>query len=361
MNFSTQAAEDILSKIERDPVEVRHWRQLLILCFDQKSIETLQTLQVILAAIEQIWVVKRQKAKDAYEDAKVKQRSTGSREALPSPTLHSISLNPRQKEMFIKLAKSPQAPALLYRFGLYLEEDFELPQSARAIYERAMALEPEDSQVEQKITDALKRLNDLNRQTAAQAAPEPDISTTVIAPESMGVKSPSHHRPSAAALIKRSGRLSVDRGRIKASTTSTINQNWPEIQKKLDDKMAQLLTQAAGICETAPRPMRLPRSIAPSQWLEFLESHITLFLATLEAQGINVRTTVNLEDAPRNDVSERTRLVTALMDEIGQAMASFSPASNPRPRSCRSRRCLRGWKIFSTGSRRARSTKPRAS
>ncbi len=51
MNFNTQAAEDILSKIERDPAEVRHWRQLLILCFDQKSIETLQTLQVILAAL----------------------------------------------------------------------------------------------------------------------------------------------------------------------------------------------------------------------------------------------------------------------------------------------------------------------
>jgi hypothetical protein len=55
MNFTTQAAEDILGKLERDPAEIRHWRQLLILCFDQKSIETLQTLQVILAAIEQIW------------------------------------------------------------------------------------------------------------------------------------------------------------------------------------------------------------------------------------------------------------------------------------------------------------------
>ena len=44
MNFTTQAAQDILGKLERDPAEVRHWRQLLILCFDQKSIETLQTL-----------------------------------------------------------------------------------------------------------------------------------------------------------------------------------------------------------------------------------------------------------------------------------------------------------------------------
>ena len=330
MNFTTQAAEDILGKIERDPAEVRHWRQLLILCFDQKSIETLQTLQVILAAIEQIWTMKRQKAKEAFEDARIKQRATGSKDPLPPSTIHSITLNVRQKEMFIKLAKSPQSPALLCRFGQYLEEDFELPQSARAIYERALILEPDDSQIEQKLTEGLKRLNDLNRATAPNAQPVlADPTSAVIAPESMGVKSPSHHRPSAAALIKRSGRLSVDRGRIKASTTSSINANWPDIQKKLDDKMAQLLTEAATVCETPPRPMRLPRSIAPSQWLEFLESHLTLFLATLEAQGISIRTSVNLEDAPRNDISERTRLVTSMMDEISQALVKYNPATKP--------------------------------
>jgi tetratricopeptide (TPR) repeat protein len=286
---------------------------------------------VILGAIEQIWNQRREKAKDAYEEARMKQRSTGSKEPLPSTTVHSVALSVRQKETFIKLAKSPQTPALLYRFGLYLEEDFDLPQSARALYERALALDPDDSQVEQKIEDGLKRLNARNRETASQPAPAPADLGAVIAPESMGVKSPSHHRPSAAALIKRSGRLSVDRGRIKASTTSTLNEDWPEIQKKLDEKMSQLLTQAAAVCETPPRPMRLPRSIAPSQWLEFLESHLTLFLATLEAQGINIRTSVNLEDAPRQDVSERTRLVTALMEEIGEALADFTPAVKAPP------------------------------
>jgi len=331
MNFNTQAAEDILSKIERDPAEVRHWRQLLILCFDQKSIETLQTLQVIVTAIEQIWNQKRFKAKEAYEEARMKQRSTGSKEPLPSTTVHSVTLSTRQKETFIKLAKSPQSPALLYRFGLYLEEDFDLPESARALYERGLALDPDDSQVEQKIVDGLKRLNARMRESAPQSAPAPTDLDAVIAPESMGVKSPSHHRPSAAALIKRSGRLSVDRGRIKASTTSTLTHDWPETQKKLDDKMAQLLTQAAAICETAPRPMRLPRSIAPSQWLEFLESHLTLFLATLEAQGIHIRTSVNLEDAPRNDVTERTRLVSALMDEISEAMTTSAPSAKAAP------------------------------
>ena len=330
MNFTTQAAEDILGKIERDPAEVRHWRQLLILCFDQKSIETLQVLQVILAAIEQIWTLRRQQAKEAYEEARLKQRSTGSKEPLPSTQVHAITLNARQKENFIKLARAPQNPQLLYRFGLYLEEDYGLPQSARAIYELALGLEPEDPAIEQKITDGLKRLNQLARDTASEKLTETPASA-VITPETMGVKSPSHHRPSAAALIKRSGRLSVDRGRIKASTTSSLNHNWPEVQKKLDDKMAQLLTQAGTICDTPPRPMRLPRSIAPSQWLEFLESHLTLFLATLEAQGVNIRTSVNVEDAPRNDVSERTRLVTLLMEEIGDAMGQMGKPSKTAP------------------------------
>jgi tetratricopeptide (TPR) repeat protein len=331
MNFTTQAAEDILGKIERDPAEVRHWRQLLILCFDQKSIETLQTLQVILAAIEQIWNQKKQKAKDIYEEAKQKQRSTGSREPLPSTQVHSVTLTVRQKETFIKMAKSPQDPALLYRFGLFLEEDFQLPQPARALYERALALGPDDATVEQKITDGLRRLNELARATAPEPAPVPEPPAAVISAETMGVKSPSHHRPSAAALIKRSGRLSVDRSRIKASTTHMLNEDWPEIQKKLEEKMGQILTQAAAVCETPPRPMRLPRSIAPSQWIEFLESHLTLFLATLEAQGINVRTTVNVEDVPRHDVAERTRLVTAMMDEIGESLASIAPAEKSQP------------------------------
>jgi tetratricopeptide (TPR) repeat protein len=331
MNFTTQAAEDILSKIERDPAEVRHWRQLLILCFDQKSIETLQTLQVILAAIEQIWNQKRQKLKDAYEEAKSKQRATGSKEPLPSTTVQSVTLSVRQKENFIKLAKAPQNTALLYRFGQFLEEDFDIPASAKLVYERALTIGPEDLLVEQKLNEGLKRLSERSTAVPAEPAHETAEIGTVISAETMGVKSPSHHRPSAAALIKRSGRLSVDRGRIKASTTATINHDWPEIQKRLDEKMSSLVTQATAICETAPRPMRLPRSIAPSQWLEFLESHLTLFLATLEAQGIIIRTTVNVEDAPRNDVSERTRLVTSLMDEISESIASFAPATKAAP------------------------------
>lgn len=331
MNITTQAAQDILGKLERDPAEVRHWRQLLILCFDQKSIETLKTLQVIVAGIEQIWSRRRQSAKEAYEEARRKQRSTGSKEPLPSSTINSIVLSVRQKETFIKLASAPETPSLLYRFGLYLEEEFDVPKAAQAIYERALTLVSEDALLEQKITDALKRLNVQNREMAPGNMPPPDLDT-VITPESMGVKSPSHHRPSAAALIKRSGRLTMDRGRIKASTTSTMQIEWPETQRKLEERMAQLLTRAATLCETAPRPMRLPRSIAPSQWLEFLEGHLTLLLATLEAQGIIIRTSVNLEQAPRDDIAARTDLVMDMMEEIENSMASGVPVEKTSQR-----------------------------
>lgn len=330
MNFTTQAAQDILSKIERDPAEVRHWRQLLILCFDQKSIETLQTLQVVVAGIEQIWNQRRQRAKEQYEEARLKQRSSGSKEPLPPTTVHSINLSVRQKENFIKLAANPQSSALLYRFGLFLEEDFNAAKAARLIFERALALDPEDSQLEQKIIDALKRLNDQRENSPVKSGPVAS-DMGVIAPESMGVKSPSHHRPSAAALIKRTGRLSVDRSRIKAGTTSTLTQDWPDAQKRLEEKMAMLQILATKLCETAPRPMRLPRSIAPSQWLEFLEGHLTLLLATLEAQGIIIRTSINPESVPRADVGERINLISAMMDEIDVGLQTSTPVENPVP------------------------------
>jgi tetratricopeptide (TPR) repeat protein len=329
MNYSTQAAQDILSKLERDPAEVRHWRQLLILCFDQKSIDTLQTLQVVVAAIEQIWNKRRQRALEAFEEARLKQRATGGKEPLPSSTVNSIPLSVRQKENFIKLAKNPESSALLYRLGLYLEEECDLPVPALTLYERAMAVGPEDSQIEEKIEEAIRRLKD--------RAPEPSAKSTpaasdfgVIAPESMGVKSPSHHRPSAAALIKRTGRLSVDRSRIQAGASALTDTTWPEVQRKLDDTMSRLLTRTSTVCETAPRPMRLPRSIAPSQWLEFLEGHVTLLLATLEAQGISIRTSVNLEEAPRQDVAARTNLVMALMEEIERELASLNTPAPPK-------------------------------
>jgi len=41
---------------------------------------------------------------------------------------------------------------LLYRLGTFLEEDFDVPEQAQAVYERALALAPDDLQLEEKIT-----------------------------------------------------------------------------------------------------------------------------------------------------------------------------------------------------------------
>jgi tetratricopeptide (TPR) repeat protein len=325
MNFTTQAAQDIAGKIERDPIEIRHWRQLLILCFDQKSVETLQTLQVVCSAIDQIWNKKRQTAKEVHDAAKQKQRSTGSREPLPPLSVTAIALSGKQKETLIKLSREPQSPELLFRFGRHLEQDFELPQSAHAIYSRALALEPDDDALVAKIKEAIKRIDTAAARHGETTEHMPKLDT-VIAPESMGVKSPSHHRPSAAALIKRTGRLSVDRSRIEPAKSPASETAWPETQKRLDEKMTALIVLAAQVCETAPRPMRLPRSIAPFQWLEFLEGHISMLLETLTAQDINLNITVNIEEAPRHDVEARGYLVASLMEEIEREMTALKPA-----------------------------------
>ena len=322
MNFTTQAAQDVIQKIQRDPAEIRHWRQLLIVCFDQKAIETLQTLQVVVAAIEQIWSQEKQKAKELHDAALKKQRSTGKKDALPSLAVLTVPLTGRQKESFSRLAANPESVPAIYRFALHIEEDFDLPAAAYPIYERAQALDTDETQLEQKISEALKRIKARDRAAGTQTTGSIGTLGT-IAPESMGVKSPTHHRPSAAALIKRTGRLTVDRGRIQATTPTEVP--WAETQKKLDEMMSRLVLQAAALCETAPRPMRLPRSIAPSQWLEFLEGHITLLVATLEAQDLFVETTVNLDEVSREDLGARADLVYALMEEIERGLASLAP------------------------------------
>ncbi len=331
MNSTTQAAQDILGKIEHDPVELRHWRQLLILCFDQKSVDTLQTLQVIVAAIEQIWNRRREQAKEAYEEARLKQRATGSKEPLPSLSVVSIPLMVRQKETISRLARDPQSSALLYRFGLHLEEDFELYKAAHAVYERALSLGSEDEQIEKKLVEAIKRLDTKSGETISRPAEPASDLGDVIAPESMGVKSPTHHRPSASALIKRTGRLTLDRGRIQAPQNASSDTSWPETQKKLDEAMARLLARATALCETAPRAMRLPRSIAASQWLEFLEGHITLLLATLEAQGIIINPSANPNEVPRLEVAARSSLVMTMMEEIEKSLAEHRPGIKTAP------------------------------
>ena len=228
----------------------------------------------------------------------------------------------RQKESFSRLAANPESVPFIYRFALHIEEDFDLPAAAYPIYERAQALDTDETQLEQKITDALKRIKARDRAAGTQTTGSIGTLGT-IAPESMGVKSPTHHRPSAAALIKRTGRLTVDRGRIQATTPTEVP--WAETQKKLDEMMSRLVVQAATLCETAPRPMRLPRSIAPSQWLEFLEGHIALLVATLEAQDLFVETTVDLDEVSREDLGARADLVYALMEEIERGLASLAP------------------------------------
>ena len=324
MNFTTQAAQDIAGKLERDPIEIRHWRQLLILCFDQKAVETLQTLQVVVTAIEQIWNQKRQAAREIHDAAKQKARTTGSRDPLPPATITAITLTNRQKDVLLKLSRDPDSAELMSRFGRLLHEDFGLAQSAEAVYTRALALVDDDT-LEAKIKEALRRL-DAEAKAGETTENLPKVQAA-IAPESMGVKSPTHHRPSAAALIKRTGRLSVDRSRIEPKAPVSRGESaWPDAQKKLDEKMAGLIALAEQVCETAPRPMRLPRSIAPFQWLEFLEGHISMLLETLAAQDINIPITVSVESAPREDVEARAYLIGGLMDEIERELTALKPA-----------------------------------
>jgi hypothetical protein len=152
-----------------------------------------------------------------------------------------------------------------------------------------------------KLEDGLKRLDQKAADAASRKYPKPpDFGSAGDLAGNDGREKPLAPSPERGRADQ-AQRSALRRSRPDQGEHDVVDQ--PElarnVQKKLDEKMAAA-ADAGGhhLRYAAPRPMRLPRSIAPSQWLEFLESHLTLFLATLEAQGINIRTSINLEDAP---------------------------------------------------------------
>ena len=328
MNFDTQAAHDLLAKLGRDPIEVRHWRQLLILCFDQKEVESLQALQVIVAAIEQIWAHKRKRAKEAHEAAKLEQRTTGRKTALPPLAVISIPLTARQKEQLTQLARAPRSPLELYRFALQLDQEFSLPSTARTVLQHAL-IECREAEMEGKVIGAIRDL-DARCWSDSARLPAPPLSD-VLAPNVMGVKSPGHQRPNAAVMIKNTGRLALEHGAIAVPAPDMAEDTWVSLQIKLEEALTRLQTQAASLCETAPRPLRLPRSIAPLQWLEFFEGHLSLLLSILAAQGLPVQLRIEFAALVHYPLPERTRVVLQLIGEISSSLAIRPQATADSP------------------------------
>ena len=200
MNLTTQAAIDILAKIDQNTWDFKQWRQLMILCFDQKDTDTLKTLQIVVEGLESLFDSRKRKARDEFDSAlkTAREKGRGTRDKLPNPVIDHVFFSERQKKAFQILARTPDDPKILQLVADFFSRDFSLPQTAQKLYERALQFNPADSNLEQVLKEMLERL-----QASPVQSPPPGQNLVEVVPSRFSAAK-------AADLIRKSGRIQLD-------------------------------------------------------------------------------------------------------------------------------------------------------
>lgn len=272
MDLSTQAGQEILSDIERNTSSVRGWRNLMLLCFDQKDIETFKTLQIICDGLDKLFDQKKQEAKKEFEAAVKAIRESklkAGQRRLPNPIVTEIPLTDVQRVTFLKLARTPNASLLLDKVAQFYLEDWNLPECAQKHLERALNFEPEDQHVMDSLAKAVEALarSIPALQPPSTTAPSPEHAR-VSFNDTMRIKLPSILRKSSGPLpAERSQTLlkhhidhlnekQASRGQqagFKTANLGSLHQQLRTLQSKIE-----MIEKRAHIEPPAPKPKDKP-------------------------------------------------------------------------------------------------------
>ncbi len=124
MNYSAPTIKSILDELARDPLQVPVWHQLMMACFDQNDSDTFATYQLVIESVQEI---------DVHLRVLGATKTCYSKPCLPRNLfglLVQISRNPENAEYMASLAK-------------YMETDYDLPEHAKALYQRALFYNPD--------------------------------------------------------------------------------------------------------------------------------------------------------------------------------------------------------------------------
>lgn len=281
MDLSTQAGQEVLADIERNTSSVRGWRNLMLLCFDQKDIDTFKTLQIICDGLDRLFDRKKLEAKKEFEDAvkaiRESKLKVGQRR-LPNPIITAIPFTDLQRQTFLKLARNPNTPSLLDKVSEYYLDEWNLPECAQKHLERALNFEPDDQHVTDSLAKAVEALarSIPSLQPIPQSAPSAE-DTRVSFNQTMRLKMPSLLRKASGPLpTERSQTLlghHIERGNEKqaphASQTGfkTANLGALHIQLKTLQSKIEMIEKRAHIepPEPKPKPKEKPEYKSTSQ------------------------------------------------------------------------------------------------
>ncbi len=125
MDLNVATAQSILSRIKREPLELKNWRDLTMLCFDQRDGESFTTFQAIIDSIQQFNEINRKKRDDGADE---------------------LQFSAVQKGTFVKLAQDPNNDEMLRKTSLEFLS-LHLPAAAKRLVDRALQLNPYDEEL----------------------------------------------------------------------------------------------------------------------------------------------------------------------------------------------------------------------
>jgi tetratricopeptide (TPR) repeat protein len=260
MDVSTHAVQQILSQVDKAPSSSGPWRQLMLLCFDQKDIETFQTLQIVIDGLDKLLEAKKRQAKREFSETQKTMQESGvqTKTRVREPNVTYVELSELQRQFFCKLARSPSSPGLLQKIGGFYLNNWNLPEVAQKHFERALNFEPEDPGIMERLAEAMAALA---RVGTMREAPEPMVSpgqdVVSVPTTSMG----------APELIRKSGRISIeptqsiskkhlsssamptgsqplDQGVFKTANIDTLNRQMQLLQTKIESMEQHQASQA---------------------------------------------------------------------------------------------------------------------
>jgi tetratricopeptide (TPR) repeat protein len=250
MDFTTDAVANILRELDRLPADPGKWRQLMILCFDQKDTDTFHTLQVITEGLEKLLVAHKRRAQQSYKNAVMDAAHANRPPPQPLTGSLSVPVDDLQKSLLRKTAREPNNPAMLKAVGkLYLEE-WEMPEVARRHFERALIFAPESEELRELVS---KSKQAFTGRDAPEPHANPQLGLTPVGKRSLTAHevirktgrllvesaSPlSQDRIENVAvkttLAKASGKIRGEQGDLKTANMQVISQQLQSIQKKMD-------------------------------------------------------------------------------------------------------------------------------
>lgn len=140
MSISYASQSSIVVKIAHEPLDVKHWQDLMMVYIGLRDEQTIASLQVIVRCVSQL--------AEGQENGELR-------------------LTPSQKALVAAMASRPNDPEILKRAGLMFLNEFKIPATASKFFVRGLEVAPHDSELARLSSQTIQQTTTKNERVDA--------------------------------------------------------------------------------------------------------------------------------------------------------------------------------------------------